>query len=169
MKTNMILSASGWRKVFAIGGQEQDKTSMIGEDNIAISIYAAKVFADYVKKQTGKEKPEILVGMDARPTGPAIAEAAIKTFVSENVNVKFAGITAAPEIMAFSRGSDGFMYISASHNPVGHNGIKFGLNSGGVLNGTENGKLVKEFTALCEQEEAQKKAFDLIQGIEEKK
>ena len=45
----MILSASGWRKVFAIGGQEQDKTSMIGEDNIAISIYAAKVFADYVK------------------------------------------------------------------------------------------------------------------------
>lgn len=169
MKTNMILSASGWRKVFAIGGQEQDKTSMIGEDNIAISIYAAKVFADYVKKQTGKEKPEILVGMDARPTGPAIAEAAIKTFVSENVNVKFAGITAAPEIMAFSRGSDGFMYISASHNPVGHNGIKFGLNSGGVLNGTENGKLVKEFTALCEQDEAQKKAFDLIQGIEEKK
>lgn len=169
MKTNMILSASGWRKVFAIGGQEQDKTSMIGEDNIAISIYAAKVFADYVKKQTGKEKPEILVGMDARPTGPAIAEAAIKTFVSENVNVKFAGITAAPEIMAFSRGSDGFMYISASHNPVGHNGIKFGLNAGGVLNGTENGKLVKEFTALCEQDEAQKKAFDLIQGIEEKK
>ena len=169
MKTNMILSASGWRKVFAIGGQEQDKTSMIGEDNIAISIYAAKVFADYVKKQTGKEKPEILVGMDARPTGPAIAEAAIKTFVSENVNVKFAGITAAPEIMAFSRGSDGFMYISASHNPVGHNGIKFGLNSGGVLNGTENGKLVKEFTALCEQDEAQKTAFDLIQGIEEKK
>lgn len=169
MKTNMILSASGWRKVFAIGGQEQDKTSMIGEDNIAISIYAAKVFSDYVKKQTGKEKPEILVGMDARPTGPAIAEAAIKTFVSENVNVKFAGITAAPEIMAFSRGSDGFMYISASHNPVGHNGIKFGLNAGGVLNGTENGKLVKEFTALCEQDEAQKKAFDLIQGIEEKK
>ncbi|MEE1167075.1 MAG: phosphoglucomutase [Treponema sp.] len=169
MKTNMILSASGWRKVFAIGGQEQDKTSMIGEDNIAISIYAAKVFADYVKKQTGKEKPEILVGMDARPTGPAIAEAAIKTFVSENVNVKFAGITAAPEIMAFSRGSDGFMYISASHNPVGHNGIKFGLNAGGVLNGTENAKLVKEFTALCEQDEAQKKAFDLIQGIEEKK
>ena len=55
MKTNMILSASGWRKVFAIGGQEQDKTSMIGEDNIAISIYAAKVFADYVKNRQVKK------------------------------------------------------------------------------------------------------------------
>lgn len=165
----MILSASGWRKVFAISGQEQDKTVMIGEENIAISIYSAKVFADYVKAQTGKANPEILVGMDARPTGPAIAEASIKTFISQDVNVKFVGITAAPEIMAFSRECDGFMYISASHNPVGHNGIKFGLNSGGVLNGTENAKLVKSFNALCDQEEALKKAFALIQNIPEEK
>ena len=70
--------------------------------------------------------------------------------------------------MAASRNADGFMYISASHNPVGHNGIKFGLSSGGVLNGTENAKLVKEFNALCEKEDAQKKAFDLIQDVPEK-
>lgn len=169
MKTNMILSASGWRKVFAISGQEQDKTAMIGEDNIAISIYSAKVFSDYIKNETGKKTPTVLLGMDARPTGPAISEAAIKTFISQDINVRFIGITAAPEIMAASRNADGFMYISASHNPVGHNGIKFGLSSGGVLNGTENSKLVKEFNALCEKEDAQKKAFDLIQDIPEKK
>lgn len=168
MKTNMILSASGWRKVFAISGQEQDKTAMIGEDNIAISIYSAKVFSDYIKNETGKKTPTVLLGMDARPTGPAIAEAAIKTFISQDINVRFIGITAAPEIMAASRNADGFMYISASHNPVGHNGIKFGLSSGGVLNGTENAKLVKEFNALCEKENAQKKAFDLIQDVPEK-
>lgn len=169
MKTNMILSASGWRKVFAISGQEQDKTVMIGEDNIAISIFSAKVFADYVKAQSGKANPVVIVGMDARPTGPAIAEAAIKTFIGQNADVKFVGITAAPEIMAFSRESDGFMYISASHNPVGHNGIKFGLSSGGVLNGTENAKLVKEFNALCEKENAQNEAFELIRNIPEEK
>ena len=168
MKTNMILSASGWRKVFAISGQEQDKTAMIGEDNIAISIYSAKVFSDYIKNETGKKIPTVLLGMDARPTGPAISEAAIKTFISQDINVRFIGITAAPEIMAASRNADGFMYISASHNPVGHNGIKFGLSSGGVLNGTENAKLVKEFNALCEKEDAQKKAFDLIQYVPEK-
>ena len=164
----MILSASGWRKVFAISGQEQDKTAMIGEDNIAISIYSAKVFSDYIKNKTGKKNPTVLLGMDARPTGPAISEAAIKTFISQDINVRFIGITAAPEIMAASRNADGFMYISASHNPVGHNGIKFGLSSGGVLNGTENANLVKEFNALCEKEDAQKKAFDLIQYVPEK-
>ena len=129
MKTNMILSASGWRKVFAISGQEQDKTTMIGEENIAISIFSAAVFADYLKDRLKKEHPVIIVGMDARPTGPAIAEAAIKAFICKDSDVKFLGITAAPEIMAYSKNADGFMYISASHNPIGHNGIKFGLNS----------------------------------------
>lgn len=167
MKTDMILSASGWRKIFAISGDEQDKTAMIGENNIAISIYSAAVFADYLKKITGKEKPEVIVGMDARPTGPAISEAAVKTFLAKGISVKFTGITAAPEIMAYSKKADGFMYISASHNPVGHNGIKFGLNSGGVLNGTENAKLAAEFNALCAQDEAQKKAFAIIQNVKE--
>ena len=167
MKTNMILSASGWRKVFAISGQEQDRTTLIGEENIAISIFSAIVFADYVKKQTGKENPVVILGMDARPTGPAIAEACIKAFAAKNINVKFTGITAAPEIMAYSRMADGFMYISASHNPIGHNGIKFGLNSGGVLNGTENAKLTAEFNALCEKDSAVKDAFDLIRNVKE--
>ncbi len=167
METNMILSASGWRKVFAISGDEQDRTAMIGEDNIAISIYSAAVFAEYIKNQTKKEKPIVIIGMDARPTGPAISEAAVKTFLAKGIDVKFVGITAAPEIMAYSKKADGFMYISASHNPVGHNGIKFGLNSGGVLNGTENAKLVVEFNKLCAQDEAQKKAFAIIQNVKE--
>ncbi len=169
MKTNMILSASGWRKVFAISGQEQDKTSMIGEENIAISIFAAKVFADYVKEKSSKSNPTVILGMDARPTGPAIAEAAIKTFAGSDVNVKFTGITAAPEIMAYSKKADGFMYISASHNPVGHNGIKFGLNAGGVLNGSENAKLVEKFLKLCDAEDAKTKAFELINTVPEEK
>lgn len=167
MKTNMILSASGWRKVFAISGNEQDKTSMIGEQNIAISIFSAQVFADYLKEKTKKSTPVVIVGMDARPTGPAIAEAAIKTFVQNGINVKFTGITAAPEIMAYSKQADGFMYISASHNPVGHNGIKFGLDSGGVLNGTENAKLVEKFNSLCDSENAEQNAFAIIRDTKE--
>lgn len=169
MKTNMILSASGWRKVFAISGQEQDKTTMIGEENIAISIFSAAVFADYLKDRLKKEHPVIIVGMDARPTGPAIAEAAIKAFICKDSDVKFLGITAAPEIMAYSKNADGFMYISASHNPIGHNGIKFGLNTGGVLNATENAGLVTKFNALCEAENAEKNAFNLIHDVQEEK
>ena len=165
----MILSASGWRKVFALSGQEQDKTTMIGEDNIAISIFSAAVFADYIKEQCKKASPLVIVGMDARPTGPAISEAAIKTFIAKGVDVRYLGITAAPEIMAYSKQADGFMYISASHNPVGHNGIKFGLNSGGVLNGTENAKLVRDFNALCEKDDARQYAFNMISSVPEEK
>lgn len=154
MKSNMILSASGWRKVFSITNDEQDSSKNIGPENQAISIFAALVFSDYVKEVTNKQNPTILCGMDSRPTGSEIADATIKTLVANDIDVKFIGITAAPEIMAYSKNFDGFIYISASHNPIGHNGIKFGLNTGGVLNGTENAKLVQKFNALCDKEDA---------------
>lgn len=169
MKTNMILSASGWRKVFAISGDEQDRTTLIGEENTAISVISAKVFSDYVKIKTKKENPTVILGMDSRPTGSAICEACIKTFISQNIKVIFTGIIAAPEIMAYSKNFDGFMYISASHNPIGHNGIKFGLNSGGVLDKFENSVLTENFLKIAEKTDAKEYAFNFINNFEEKK
>lgn len=162
MKSNMILSASGWRKVFSITNDEQDSSKNIGLENQAISVFAALVFSDYVKEVTNKQKPTILCGMDSRPTGSEIADATIKTLAANNVDVNFIGITAAPEIMAYSKNFDGFIYISASHNPIGHNGIKFGLNTGGVLNGTENAKLVQKFNELCDKEDAVDYAMSIL-------
>ena len=77
MEHNMILSASGWRKVFAISGNEQDSNPHISDKDKAISIAAASVFFDYIKEISGQEAPVIAVGIDARPTGPAIADAMI--------------------------------------------------------------------------------------------
>ena len=162
MKSNMILSASGWRKVFSITNDEQDSSKNIGLENQAISVFAALVFSDYVKEVTNKQKPTILCGMDSRPTGSEIADATIKTLAANNVDVNFIGITAAPEIMAYSKNFDGFIYISASHNPIGHNGIKFGLNTGGVLNGTENAKLVQKFNELCDKDDAVDYAMSIL-------
>ena len=162
MKSNMILSASGWRKVFSITNNEQDSSKNIGLENQAISVFAALVFSDYVKEVANKQKPTILCGMDSRPTGSEIADATIKTLAANNVDVNFIGITAAPEIMAYSKNFDGFIYISASHNPIGHNGIKFGLNTGGVLNGTENAKLVQKFNELCDKEDAVDYAMSIL-------
>ena len=107
MNTNMILSASGWRKIFAISNDEQDKTSLIGEENIALSVLAAKVFSDYLKAKTKKENPSVILGHDTRPTGNAICEACIKTFLNQKITVRFTGIIAAPEIMAYSKEADG--------------------------------------------------------------
>ncbi len=145
MKTNMILSASGWRKVFAASGDEQDPTCQITDDDYNLSIAAADSFIEYIYTKLDIENPVIAVGMDARPTGPKIAEAVIKLLLGKKAIIQFIGITAAPEIMAYAKKLDGFIYISASHNPIGHNGLKFGLNDGGVLNAAENKIVTEDF------------------------
>jgi phosphoglucomutase len=43
----------------------------------------------------------------------------------------------------------GFIYISASHNPIAHNGIKFGLCGGGILEAKESAVLIDAFNELC--------------------
>ncbi len=142
---NMILSASGWRKVFAISKDEQDSTPNISDNDYNIAMIAADVFLEYLLQNSQIENPVIAVGMDARPTGPKIADAVIKILKAKKAVIQFLGITAAPEIMAYAKKLDGFIYISASHNPIGHNGIKFGKNDGGVLNADENKIVTEEF------------------------
>jgi len=154
----MILSASGWRKVFAISGDEQDKNPEISEDSVKISIVAANVFFDYIQQITNQENPVIAVGMDSRPTGPAIADGMLRALVTKGAIIQYCGVSSAPEIMAFSKKLDGFIYISASHNPIGHNGIKFGTNDGGVLNAQENSKLIAKFNEILKDD-------DLVQKL----
>ncbi len=149
----MILSASGWRKVFAISGNEQDKNPQISKDDTALCIIAANVFFEYLQKKSGQENPVIAIGNDTRPTGPAIADAMLHALVQKGAIIQYSSITSAPEIMAFAKKLDGFIYISASHNPVGHNGIKFGLNDGGVLCAEENALVVKEFLNRLQDDE----------------
>ena len=151
----MILSASGWRCVFADSGDEEDATPLIDAAHITISQAIAIVYGDYMARSGAKR---IVVGIDARPTGPLIAREIIKVLVAKGFEVDFPGIIAAPEIMAYSHKVDGFVYISASHNPIGHNGIKFGKNDGGVIPGTEAAVLADACRAFCADKDAPQKA-----------
>ncbi|MCR4948285.1 MAG: phosphoglucomutase [Treponema sp.] len=159
----MILSASGWRKVFAASGDEQDKNPEIKDEDRKLSVIAANVFFDYLSAFTGQQTPVIALGIDARPTGPAIADAMIHALIKKGAIIQYSAVTSAPEIMAYAKKLDGFIYISASHNPIGHNGIKFGINDGGVLCAQENAKLVEDFLKRLADdngvEEAVKKAY----------
>ena len=149
----MILSASGWRGIFAENGDEEFSGPRISNAHQMIIAAAAKVFADYLSK-VKPGKGAVIVGRDTRPTGAAIADTVIRIFLALDREVRYAGIAAAPEIMAFARSSGetvpaaGFIYISASHNPIGHNGLKFGLTDGGVLKAEEAALLVSAFKAL---------------------
>jgi hypothetical protein len=42
---SMILSASGWRKVFVSSGDEEDASESIGEVNAALAVYIAGIIA----------------------------------------------------------------------------------------------------------------------------
>lgn len=159
----LILSASGWRTVFAPSGNEEDADSTISDAHHVIAATAALVFSDYIKGKSGSDKPVVMVGQDSRPTGTAIADTIIRILLAAGCEVRYAFIIAAPEIMAYCRQGglfekghreyiDGFVYISASHNPIGHNGIKFGLNDGGVLPALEAAVLIEAFHKTIHQQ-----------------
>jgi phosphoglucomutase len=161
-----ILSASGWRGIFAADGNGESSAPEISGDHRVIIIAAARVFAEFLSGGGDEEpspgKPLVLVGRDTRPTGRAIAELMIRGLTASNCAVHYAGITAAPEIMARARNfanpenrtghergkRAGFVYISASHNPRGYNGLKFGLTGGGVLSGPEAAVLAESLREL---------------------
>jgi len=167
----MILSASGWRGIFAVNGDEECALEKILPVHKIICASAAFIFAEYLKSLPSgcqNSKPLVLLGTDTRPTGRAIIDVMIPVLLSAGCEVVYAGLTAAPEIMAWARlfGSKncaaGYIYISASHNPIGHNGLKFGLTDGGVLAADETEKLIASFREFIKKDDNIAKIEELI-------
>jgi phosphoglucomutase len=152
--STLILSASGWRKVFASGGDEESDTPSVSKADLVLAGAAALAYAGLVaKRRPDLAKASILVGIDSRPTGPALADIMIRVFLGLGLEPRYLFIVAAPEIMAYAQasaaeGCAGFCYISASHNPRGHNGLKFGLGSGGVLGSADSAELIASYKEL---------------------
>lgn len=167
MEHNMILSASGWRKIFVPSLNEEDKSEHIGKENTLLCALIAETWAQYFISKTNKKSPVLVVGMDSRPSGKEICNAAIKVFIHYGIKIEFLGITCAPEIMAYSKLRDGFFYVSASHNPIGHNGIKFGLNNGGVIDANEAKILIQNFQIKCNAINSQEHAQELLTSCSE--
>ncbi len=73
----------------------------------------------------GKNK-NILLGYDARTSGPMFAKAVTAGLTATGCNVYFAGMASTPAIQFAVKNHkmDGGVIISASHNPPEYNGIK---------------------------------------------
>ncbi|MDR0313226.1 MAG: phosphatidylglycerol lysyltransferase, partial [Treponema sp.] len=158
----MILSASGWRGVFAQDGDEESFCPDISPSSALLAAAAATAFSSYLRDI--KREGSVIIGRDTRPTGKAICDAMIRVLANKGQEIIFTDIIAAPELMAYARSEKsaaGFIYVSASHNPVGHNGLKFGLTDGGVLGGREAAILIEKFKALLASKDA-----NLINSIE---
>ncbi len=73
----------------------------------------------------GKNK-NVLLGYDARTSGPMFARAVVSGLNAAGCNVYFAGMASTPAIQFATKNHkmDGGVIISASHNPPEYNGIK---------------------------------------------
>jgi len=157
----LILSASGWRKVFAQSGDEESFSPEIGDANRVLVALMADAFASFLERR-GDAVRTIVLGVDTRPTGAQIADVMCRAFLARSFSVQYLFISAAPEIMAHARSAGAFAYISASHNPVGHNGVKFGLSDGGVLDGASAATLIADYRRACASPDAAEKAVRLM-------
>ncbi len=175
---SMILSASGWRKVFAKSGDEEDSTDQITAEDATLTALAALALCRHLGLPAASKEAvltgepvltqsdiTILVGLDARPTGRVLGDIVCRTLTSLGCKVRYLFITAAPQIMAdcnlYPEEASAFFYISASHNPVGHNGFKFG-SKGGVYPATEAEVLKKHFLSIVQEED---QAFAYLQNL----
>lgn len=166
----LILSASGWRKIFAADGGEDSLSEAVSAADLCLAACMARVFARRLADSAPKGRsPAIALGIDARPTGPALADVLVRSFLASGVVPRYAFIIAAPEIMAWTRsegsGLSGFCYVTASHNPPGHNGVKFGLTDGGVLPASEAEALARDFRALVRDPAARRAVLEDAAGI----
>jgi len=146
---SMILSASGWRKIFAPDGEDSPNPEPVPADRL-LAAGMGLVWGQWLKEHLSRSSAVVLAATDTRPTGPALADMLIRGLEAAGCLVIYIGVAAAPEAMARSGNDenfDGFAYISASHNPLGHNGVKFGTG-GGVIGGSDAKDLIARYRNL---------------------
>ena len=75
----------------------------------------------------GAHRPKILVGMDTRISGDMLEAALVSGILSVGAEAICVGVVPTPAIAYLTRkyNADAGVVISASHNPVEYNGIKF--------------------------------------------
>lgn len=80
----------------------------------------------------GTHKPKILVAKDTRISGDMLEAALVSGILSVGAEAVILGVVPTPAVAHLIReyGADAGVMISASHNPVEYNGIKFFDNNG---------------------------------------
>ena len=147
----MTLGVSGWRKIFAFSGRAEGlERTLVLEDERLVMLAAGVIGAYFAKGRARQQK--ILLARDTRPTGKKIVQVIGSVFDEERLPTIDMGIQALPQAMATVQRTSclaGMVYITASHNPPGYNGIKLVDASGSVFSKEVMDPLIHAFKRAC--------------------
>ncbi|MFZ0596132.1 MAG: phosphoglucosamine mutase [Flavobacterium sp.] len=128
----LIKSISGIRGT--IGGKVGDNLTPVD------AVKFASAYGTFLKNNTSKEKLTVVIGRDARISGPMIHNLVVNTLVGLGINVIDLGLSTTPtvEIAVPLEKADGGIILTASHNPKQWNALKL-LNAKGEFLSVEEG------------------------------
>ena len=106
------LTVSGYRGVWG--------ETLTGE----IACEYARAFAHFVRRRAGRT---VMVGRDGRASGVALVAAVAAELARNGIDVIDLGLIPTPTVLFLVRSekADGAIIVTASHNPIEYNGLKF--------------------------------------------
>jgi len=131
-----------------------------------IVLLYTKAFARFVIENSKKEIPIVLIGRDGRESGPLIKEI-IKRELSKSGIVAIDGdILPTPTVLFSVRKHkyDGAIIITASHNPIEYNGLKF-INKDAFFVTKEETDKINSYLEKKEKENKKKLEINLSEGL----
>ena len=140
---SFIKSISGIRGT--IGGKP-------GEGLSALDIVKfTSAYASFIRSNTTKNSNTIVVGRDARISGPMVEQLVCGTLISMGFDVINIGLASTPttEIAVVEENACGGIILTASHNPRQWNALKLLDEKGEFLNDSQG----KEVLSIAERED----------------
>ena len=95
----------------------------------------AAAFGAYLREGAGDRRPRVVLARDSRTSGPMFAAAVTAGLQSVGCDIIAAGLVPTPTALYAVKhhGADGAIVVTASHNPVEWNALKFASGEGMFL------------------------------------
>lgn len=137
----LIKSISGVRGT--IGGKAGEGLTPID----AVQFTAA--YAAWLKRQNKQEKYQVVIGRDARPSGPMLQGLVQNTLLASGIDVLDLGLSTTPtvEMAVVAAGAQGGIILTASHNPVEWNALKLLNDRGEFISAADGAELLRMIEA----------------------
>lgn len=118
---------------------------------IEIAKKYAKAFGKLILENN--TNPTILLGRDGRESGPTIKDEIIPVLENMNINIIDGDVLPTPTVLLAVRENkyDGAIIITASHNPIEYNGLKF-VTASGFFTDEAEVEIIKKYFNSIERE-----------------